>query len=141
MWSSRGLQGAGSVEDKTPPDQLDAATPALPCRITGPRAFWSDGQFGVPASRVLYKAPQGPDPLSGETGGTGGTVGVQCPGPRKWETWAVRKQNPILLEGKRKLKNSWGKLIQNTHGFYLSKCSGRCIHSYKWVSVWEHVPL
>lgn len=68
-------------------------------------------------------------------------MGVQCPGPRKWETWAVRKQNPILLEGKRKLKNSWGKLIQNTHGFYLPKCSGRCIHSYKWVSVQERVPL
>ena len=90
---------------------------------------------------MLYKAPEGLDPLSQWTGSIGGIVRGQCQGPCEWETWAVHKQNPIQLEGKRELKNSWGKLIQNTYGFYLPECSGRCVSSYKRVSVQGRVPL
>lgn len=57
---------------------------------------------------MLYKAPQGADLLSYGTGSTRGIARGQCQGPQEQETWAVRKQNPIQLEGKCELKNSWG---------------------------------
>lgn len=113
--------GCGAVGDceeqaelKTKPHQ-GAGTPTSPCwgqegtasrcGVVGSKAFQS-GRFGVLESGVLYKAPQGPDPLSWGI--------MECQGPWEWETWVVYKQNPIQLEGKCKLKNTWGKLIQNT---------------------------